>query len=67
MLVEERLARNPVTIALIGVNLSQLALSVLGVLFISSEYDGMIRGATMECGAPPVARPLGEGRSFPLP
>jgi ABC-2 type transport system permease protein len=47
MTLEEQLARNPITIALIGVNLSQLALSVLGVLFISSEYStGMIR-ATM--------------------
>jgi hypothetical protein len=44
MSLEEQLSRNPVTIALIGVNLSQLAIGVLGVLFISSEYStGMIR------------------------
>jgi ABC-2 type transport system permease protein len=56
MSFEERLARNPVTIALIGVNLSQLALSVLGVLFISSEYStGMIR-ATMS--AVPLRLPV---------
>lgn len=56
MSLEEQLARNPVTIALIGVNLAQLALSVLGVLFISSEYStGMIR-ATM--GAVPVRLPV---------
>ena len=42
--LKERLARNPITIALVGVELSQLALGVLGVLFISSEYStGMIR------------------------
>ncbi len=56
MSIAEQLARNPVTIALIGVNLSQLALSVLGVLFISSEYStGMIR-ATM--GAVPFRLPV---------
>ncbi len=56
MSVEEQLARNPVTIALVGVNLSQLALGVLGVLFISSEYStGMIR-ATM--GAVPRRLPV---------
>jgi ABC-2 type transport system permease protein len=44
MSFEERATRNPITIALIGVNLSQLAIGVLGVLFISNEYStGMIR------------------------
>jgi len=56
MSLEERLARNPVTIALIGVDLAQLALGVLGVLFISSEYStGMIR-ATI--GAVPRRLPV---------
>ncbi len=44
MSIEERASRNPITIALIGVNIAQLAIAVLGVLFISSEYStGMIR------------------------
>ena len=44
MSLDERASRNPVTIALVGVDLSQLAIGVLGVLFISSEYStGMIR------------------------
>ncbi len=56
MSLQERLARNPVTIALIGVEISQLALGVLGVLFISSEYStGMIR-ATI--GAVPHRLPV---------
>ncbi len=56
MSLEERLARNPVTIALIGVEISQLALGVLGVLLFSSEYStGMIR-ATI--GAVPRRLPV---------
>jgi hypothetical protein len=44
MTLEEQLARNPITIALVGVDISQLALGVLGVLLFSSEYSsGMIR------------------------
>ncbi len=56
MSLEDQLARNPVTIALVGVNLSQLALGVLGVLFISSEYStGMIRSTI---GAVPRRLPV---------
>ncbi len=44
---EERAHRHPLDIALAGVNVSQLAIAVLGVLVITGEYStGMIR-ATM--------------------
>ena len=47
----ERADRHPLDIALAGVNLSQLAIGVLGVLVITGEYStGMIR-ATM-CAVP---------------
>ena len=40
----ERADRHPLDIALAGVNLSQLAIAVLGVLVITGEYStGMIR------------------------
>ncbi|MHB8469469.1 MAG: ABC transporter permease [Gaiellaceae bacterium] len=40
----ERANRNPLDVALAGVNLSQLAIAVLGVLAITGEYStGMIR------------------------
>ena len=42
----ERANRNPLDIALAGVNLSQLAIGVLGVLVITGEYStGMIRAS----------------------
>lgn len=42
----ERANRNPLDIALAGVNLSQLAVAVLGVLVITGEYStGMIRAS----------------------
>jgi ABC-2 type transport system permease protein len=42
----ERADRNPLDIALAGVNVSQLAIAVLGVLFITAEYStGMIRAS----------------------
>jgi len=52
----EQATRNPVTIALVGVNLAQLAIGVLGILVISGEYStGMIR-ATL--GAVPRRLPV---------
>jgi ABC-2 type transport system permease protein len=52
----ERADRHPLDIALAGVNLSQLAIGVLGVLVISGEYStGMIR-ATI--GAVPRRLPV---------
>ena len=42
----ERADRHPLDIALAGVNLSQLAIAVLGVLVITGEYStGMIRAS----------------------
>ena len=42
----ERADRNPLDIALAGVNVSQLAIAVLGVLIITGEYStGMIRAS----------------------
>jgi ABC-2 type transport system permease protein len=42
----ERAGRNPLDIALAGVNVSQLAIAVLGVLAITAEYStGMIRAS----------------------
>src|SRR5205823_14034102 len=42
----ERADRHPLDIALAGVNLSQLAVAVLGVLVITGEYStGMIRAS----------------------
>ena len=42
----ERAGRNPLDIALAGVNVSQLAIAVLGVLVITAEYStGMIRAS----------------------
>ena len=42
----ERADRHPLDIALAGVNLSQLAIGVLGVLVITGEYStGMIRAS----------------------
>jgi ABC-2 type transport system permease protein len=42
----ERADRNPLDIALAGVNVSQLAIAVLGVLVITGEYStGMIRAS----------------------
>lgn len=44
MSLHERLDRKPLDIALAGVNVSQLAIAVLGVLMITGEYStGMIR------------------------
>lgn len=46
MSAAERAARNPLDIGLAGVNVSQLAIAVLGVLFITGEYStGMIRAS----------------------
>jgi ABC-type transport system involved in multi-copper enzyme maturation permease subunit len=46
MSVAERARRNPLDIALAGVNVSQLAIGVLGVLVITAEYStGMIRAS----------------------
>ncbi len=43
---QERANRHPLDIALAGVNLSQLAIAVLGVLIITGEYStGMIRAS----------------------
>jgi len=43
---DERANRHPLDIALAGVNLSQLAIAVLGVLVITGEYStGMIRAS----------------------
>jgi len=56
MSLREQLNRHPIEIATAGVNLSQLAIGVLGVLVISGEYStGMIR-ATM--GAVPKRLPV---------
>jgi ABC-2 type transport system permease protein len=53
---DERANRHPLDIALAGVNLSQLAIGVLGILVITGEYStGMIR-ATM--GAVPRRLPV---------
>jgi len=42
----ERAGRNPLDIALAGVNIAQLAIAVLGVLVITGEYStGMIRSS----------------------
>ena len=42
----ERADRHPLDIALVGVNVSQLAIAVLGVLMITGEYStGMIRAS----------------------
>jgi ABC-2 type transport system permease protein len=42
----ERARRNPLDIALAGVNVSQLAIAVLGVLVVTAEYStGMIRAS----------------------
>jgi ABC-2 type transport system permease protein len=44
----ERADRNPLDIALAGVNVAQLAIAVLGVLIISGEYStGMIRSTML--------------------
>ena len=46
MSVHERADRHPLDIALAGVNVSQLAIAVLGVLVITGEYStGMIRSS----------------------
>ena len=46
MSAHERADRHPLDIALAGVNLSQLAIAVLGVLVITGEYStGMIRAS----------------------
>jgi hypothetical protein len=46
MRLEERLNRHPLDIALAGVNISQLAIGILGVLVITGEYStGMIRAS----------------------
>jgi hypothetical protein len=43
---EDRAHRHPLDIALVGVNIAQLAIGVLGVLVISAEYStGMIRAS----------------------
>ena len=56
MSVEEQLARQPLDIALVGVRIAQLAIGVLGVLVISSEYStGMIRASL---GAVPKRLPV---------
>ena len=56
MSLRERSHRHPLDIALAGVNLSQLAIGVLGVLVITGEYStGMIR-ATL--GAVPKRLPM---------
>jgi len=45
---DERLHRHPLDIALAGVNVSQLAIAVLGVLVITGEYStGMIRSTML--------------------
>src|SRR2546430_13768481 len=46
MSLHERADRHPLDIALAGVNVSQLAIAVLGVLVITGEYStGMIRAS----------------------
>jgi ABC-2 type transport system permease protein len=56
MSVQEQLARQPLDIALVGVRIAQLAIGVLGVLVISSEYStGMIRASL---GAVPKRLPV---------
>jgi hypothetical protein len=56
MSISERLNRHPVEIATAGVNLSQLAIGVLGVLVITGEYStGMIRASF---GAVPKRLPV---------
>ncbi len=46
MSAAERAGRNPLDIALAGVNVAQLAIAVLGVLVITGEYStGMIRSS----------------------
>jgi ABC-2 type transport system permease protein len=46
MSLDERSGRNPLDIALAGVNVAQLAIAVLGVLVITGEYStGMIRSS----------------------
>jgi len=56
MSLEEKLNRHPLEIAMAGVNLSQLAIGVLGVLVITGEYStGMIRASI---GAVPKRLPV---------
>ncbi len=56
MSLAERLSRQPLDIALVGVRISQLAIGVLGVLVISGEYStGMIRASL---GAVPKRLPV---------
>jgi hypothetical protein len=56
MSLHERLDRHPLEIATAGVNLSQLAIGVLGVLIITGEYStGMIRASL---GAVPKRLPV---------
>ena len=56
MSLHERLDRHPLEIATAGVNLSQLAIGVLGVLIITGEYStGMIRASF---GAVPKRLPV---------
>jgi hypothetical protein len=56
MSLHERLDRHPLDIATAGVNLSQLAIGVLGVLIITGEYStGMIRASF---GAVPKRLPV---------
>jgi hypothetical protein len=56
MSLQERLDRHPIEIATAGVNLSQLAIGVLGVLLITGEYStGMIRASF---GAVPKRLPV---------
>jgi hypothetical protein len=56
MSLSERLGRHPLEIATAGVNLSQLAIGVLGVLVITGEYStGMIRASM---GAVPKRLPV---------
>ena len=46
MRLHERLDRHPLDIALAGVNISQLAIGILGILVITGEYStGMIRAS----------------------
>ena len=48
MAPQERADRNPLDIALAGVNVAQLAIAVLGVLMITGEYStGMIRSTML--------------------
>jgi hypothetical protein len=56
MSLQDRLARQPLDIALVGVRISQLAIGVLGVLMITGEYStGMIRASL---GAVPKRLPV---------